>query len=159
MSAEKTDGGTVDLGALLGSLLGGGAGKGDAAKSDGGGISADAIGAVLNDPQMMAKLPEVMAMLKPMMSNMASISGGTAGAGVSEHGGAEASAAAVEAGTKPAQDGGGEARAVITSPSNRVHDRRLALLKALRPYMSPRRQEAIDYMLRMDRFGNMFRNQ
>jgi len=159
MSAEKTDGGTVDLGVLLGSLLGGGAGKGDAAKSDGGGISSDAIGAVLNDPQMMAKLPEVMAMLKPMMSDMASMSG-MAGAVGSEQGGAEGATAAVEAASvKPAQDGGVEAEAVIASPSKRVHDRRLALLKALRPYMSPRRQEAIDYILRMDRFGNMFRNQ
>lgn len=152
MSEEKTGGGTMDLGALLGGLLGGGAGKGDAAKSDaGGGLPTDAIGAVLSDPQMMAKLPEVMAMLKPMMSGM---SGGTA---ASSGGSQEAS---VEAGAKPAQDGGGgEAKAVIASPSKCVHDRRLALLKALRPYMCPRRQEAIDYILRMDRFGNMFRNQ
>lgn len=164
MSEEKTGGGTVDLGALLGGLLGGNAGKNDVGKDGGGksdaggGISADAIGAVLNDPQMMAKLPEVMAMLKPMMAGM---SGGTAVSGASSSGSKEASAeASVEASTKPVrEDGDGEAKAVVASPSKCAHDRRLALLKALRPYMCPRRQEAIDYILRMDRFGNMFRNQ
>ena len=123
----------ADLSGLLGSLLGGGE------NAAGDGVSADAmregIGAVLNDPQMMAKLPEMMEMLRPMLG------GGTNG------GGMRPSRADVQTEKpKPAGKGGG------------CHDRRVALLRALRPYWTGRRQEAIDYILRMDQMGKLFRS-
>lgn len=36
-------------------------------------------------------------------------------------------------------------------------DRRIALLSALKPYMSPRRCEAIDYLIRINRMGDILR--
>lgn len=36
-------------------------------------------------------------------------------------------------------------------------DRRIALLSALKPYMSPRRCEAIDYLIRINRMGDLIR--
>ena len=126
---------TFDLSGLLGSLLGSGGG------TEGNGISADAmregIGAVLNDPQMMAKLPDMMEMLRPMLG------GGTNGAGV-----------------LPRADAPTEKPLPAVPPSGKgrgCHDRRVALLRALRPYLNERRQEAIDYILRMDQMGKLFR--
>ena len=145
MAAQQTSdaadnaGGGADLSALLGGLLGGEKGAG--------GMSGDplaGIGAVLQDPQMMAKLPEVMAMLRPMMGQL------TGGASP-DH---AATAVDVPAVTKPAEEksvshhGGGSG----------CRERRIALLCALRPYLSPRRREAIDYILRMDKMGKLFRN-
>jgi hypothetical protein len=124
-----------DLGALLGSLLGGGNGAGEnGASSD---ALRDGIGAVLSDPQMMATLPGMMEMLRPLM-------GGGAGGDTTS-----------EKTEKTAQE------AVTLSVAGKgqggCHDRRVALLRALRPYMSDRRREAIDYILRMDQMGKMFR--
>lgn len=36
-------------------------------------------------------------------------------------------------------------------------DRRIALLLALRPYLSPRRREIIDYLIRMNKLGELFK--
>jgi hypothetical protein len=124
-----------DLGGLLGSLLGGGSGNGES------GATADAlrngIGTVLNDPQMMAKLPGMIEMLRPLM-------GGGAGGDVTP-----------EKAEKTAQTA--VAPSVGAKGQGACHDRRVALLRALRPYMSDRRKEAIDYILRMDQMGKMFR--
>ena len=82
---------------------------------------ANSISDVLSNPDLMAKLPEVMAVLRPMLS------------GGDSH---------------PAkQDGKGEAAG-----------RRLALLYALKPYLSPRRCEAIDYFARMSKMGDLMKN-
>ena len=37
-------------------------------------------------------------------------------------------------------------------------DRRIALLLALRPYLSPRRREIIDYLIKMNKLGELFKN-
>lgn len=124
----------LDLGGLLGGLLGGGAGE-NGASSD---ALREGIGAVLSDPQMMAKLPGMIEMLRPMMGS-----------------GAVPAAMTPEKAEKPAQ----EAVAVPAGAGGRgaCHDRRVSLLRALRPYLSERRQQAIDYILRMDQMGKMFR--
>ena len=127
-----------DLGGLLGSLLAGGR------EESGSGISTDAmrdgIGAVLSDPQMMAKLPGMIEMLRPLMG-----------------GGAGGDSTQSERVEKPAQE------AVAAVSAGKGHEgcrnRRVALLRALRPYMSDRRREAIDYILRMDQMGKLFRGE
>ena len=123
-----------DLSALLGSLLGNGG------SAEGGGASSNAmregIGAVLNDPQMMAKLPDMIEMLRPMMA------GRTDGERSSR-------ADAPQEKSVPAVASADKGRG--------CHDRRVALLRALRPYLNGRRQEAIDYILRMDQMGKLFR--
>ena len=118
-----------DLGALLGGLLGGG---GAEQSSD---ALRDGIGSVLSDPQMMAKLPAMIEMLRPMMGNKAETM-------------PEKAEKTVLAPSAPSAEG---------KAQGACHDRRVALLRALRPYLNARRQEAIDYILRMDQMGKLFR--
>lgn len=140
----------VDLGGLLGGLLAGSTASQNASQSipTAGGISqsalSDGIGAVLRDPQMMAKLPDMIAMLKPLMGNLSA---------------SDAAAVAEEKPREPEQVP--PSASLPASPSGKgkgCHERRIALLCALRPYLSPRRREAIDYILRMDKMGKLFRN-
>lgn len=84
--------------------------------------AAAGIGDVLANPELMAKLPEVIAVLRPMMSEGDSKS-------------------------QPKKDGQVDATS-----------RRMALLYALKPYLSPRRCEAIDYIARMSKMGDLMKN-
>lgn len=154
MAQERQTPAGLDLGTLLGGILAGGGGG----ASDGA-VSADAlsegIGKVLSDPQMMAKLPGMIEMLRPLMD--APSSGGASPG--------EIMAVAEPREREEEKEGDGRSEspsAVAASASHRggggAHDRRIALLCALRPYLSPRRQEAIDYILRMDKMGKLFRN-
>lgn len=80
------------------------------------------IGDVLANPDLMAKLPEVMAVLRPMLNN------------------------------QPEK---------ASPPKNSTSDaagRRIALLCALKPYLSHRRCEAIDYFTRMSKMGDLIKN-
>ena len=153
MAQEKQVSSGADLGSLLGGLLAGGGSTDSAMSSD---ALSEGIGKVLSDPQMMAKLPGMIEMLRPMMGNTVSgnDAGGAAAEAVKEHenggerkeeAGREESSPSLLA-SAPHHGGGG------------AHERRIALLCALRPYLNPRRQEAIDYILRMDRMGKLFRN-
>ena len=137
----------VDIGSLLGGLLSGG--RSDRGGSEAASPLSEGINAVLRDPDMMAKLPSVIEMLRPMM-------GESTGGGATEK-----SATAAEVGESGAAK---EAAQEIASPvfkaagkGRSCHERRVALLCALRPYLNPRRQEAIDYILRMDQMGKLFR--
>lgn len=80
------------------------------------------IGDVLSNPDLMAKLPEVMAVLRPMLSGD-------------------------EKKAPPKKDGKADAAS-----------HRMALLYALKPYLSPKRCEAIDYIARMSKMGDLMKN-
>ena len=149
----------LDIGALLGGILGSGGEKGvsdsggGAARSDVGAEQAialqEGIGKVLSDPQMMARLPEVIEMLRPMMGGLPAGGGdGEKGDADTGQSGSDAPGTAVPASVSHKDGRGGRG----------AHERRIALLCALRPYLSPRRQEAVDYILRMDKMGKLFRN-
>jgi hypothetical protein len=129
-----------DLGALLGGLLGGAGASG--------GLG-DGLNAVLRDPEAMAKLPAMIEMLRPMMSG-----GGGAPSEAGEGGESAPVSLSPRVDAPPRKEApppkAGEKR-------GGCHERRIALLCALRPYLNPRRQEAIDYILRMDRMGKLFR--
>ena len=88
---------------------------------------ADGISRVLNNPEMMAKLPDVMRMLAPMMQNSAPLQG-----------------AALPASTVPLQDGDGKDRRRCRND----------LLLALKPFLSPERCRAIDMLLGLSRLGD-----
>ena len=137
-SAADTGGGT-DLGALIGALLGGGGASG--------GIG-EGINAVLRDPETMAKLPAMIEMLRPMMG------GGSDAPPVAKAGGEAVPASLPQQADMPPPK---ESPPPHAGKGGGCHERRIALLCALRPYLSPRRQEAIDYILRMDRMGKLFR--
>ena len=76
---------------------------------------------ILSDPSIMAKLPEVISVLRPMLGNV------------------------------------GHEKEHTKSPPH-AGDRRMALLFALKPYLSPRRCEAIDYITRISRLGDVMKN-
>ena len=91
------------------------------------GTVADGISHVLSNPEMMAKLPDVMKMLAPMMQQVQSPGGES-----------------LPASAAPAHEGGG-------------YDRRGCrndLLLALKPFLSPERCRAIDMLLGLSRLGD-----
>ena len=77
------------------------------------------LSSVMENKELMSKLPDVMAAMGPLLSG-----GGKGGKG-----------------------GGGGKRSEC--------DKRIALLLALKPYMSPRRCEAIDYIIRLNKLGDV----
>ena len=82
--------------------------------------SAPSVGNALSNPELMEKLPDVMAMLRPMLS-----------------------AAPQKSASSP--------------PSSAAHHR-VALLCALKPYLSSERCEVIDYFTRMSKMGDLLKN-
>lgn len=96
---------------------------------------AEGIGTVLSDPELMAKLPQIMAMLRPMMAQ------GTA------------TAAQVPA----PHTGDGTVASSIAAPVAAQQDHRSALLLALKPFLSEDRQRAVDAMLRLSKLGDVLR--
>lgn len=99
---------------------------------------------LLTDSDFMAKLPGVLSMLS-------SGGGGSAGSGGKDGGkGGNNDGKSVQSSARGGPGGGhGGGRG--------GGDRCIALLSALKPYMSPRRCEAIDYLIRMNRMGDIIR--
>ena len=104
---------------------------------------------LLTDSDFMAKLPGVLSMLS-------SGGGGSAGSGGKDG----------SNGSSDGRDGGksGNDGKSVPVGARGGHgggrgggDRCIALLSALKPYMSPRRCEAIDYLIRMNRMGDIIR--
>ncbi len=86
----------------------------------------DGISRVLSNPEMMAKLPDVMKMIAPMMQQTQSASG-----------------TAVPASVSPSHGGGQDRRGC-----------RNDLLLALKPFLSAERCRAIDMLLGLSRLGD-----
>jgi len=76
------------------------------------------LGGLLSNPDVMAKLPQVMATIAPLLGG----------------------------------EGKGELK---THSSPRHEDKRTALLCALKPYLSPRRCQAIDYIIKLEKIGSL----
>lgn len=87
----------------------------------------DGISRVLSNPEMIAKLPEVMKMLAPMMQQTQS-----------------AQSASVPASNTPSHGGGQDRKGC-----------RNDLLIALKPFLSPERCRAIDMLLGLSRLGDV----
>lgn len=100
----------------------------------------DGLGAVLSNPELMAKLPQIMAMLRPMLEQQPAADSTT-----------EAPPAAAQ--TAPA----GPAVPAIATPQKKATDRRTALLVALKPFLSDDRKNAVDAMLRISALGDVLR--
>lgn len=97
----------------------------------------DGLGAVLSDPELLAKLPQVMAMLRPMMEQAAPPSAAPPSAAPPTDAPAAAALSPV-AGKQPT-------------------DNRTALLLALKPFLSEDRRNAVDAMLRISALGDVLR--
>ena len=99
---------------------------------------ADGLSGVLANTELMAKLPQIMAMLKPMLSGIPSAD--------STH--APAAPPTVQ-----------EAVPTSAPPSKRPPtDCRDELLLALKPFLSPGRCEAVDTIIRLSRLGSVLKH-
>ena len=99
------------------------------------------LASVLSNPGLLSKLPEVMATLAPILS------GNTEGIG-------ENNTERKNHNERAENNASSTPTASIkTDVPGRAH--RTALLCALKPYMSPRRREAIDYIIKIDRIGDL----
>jgi len=98
----------------------------------------DGLSKALADPALMAKLPQVMAMLQPMLASTP----------------AEP--------TKQADSSSSNDNAVPTIgspiPKHPVSDCRNDLLLALKPFLSPGRCEAVDTIIRLSRLGSVLKH-
>ena len=96
-------------------------------------ISLDGLGNALNDPALMARLPQMIELLRPMLS------GGSGEKAQQTEGAIPASASHT----------GGKRRG--------REDCRDELLLALKPFLSPERCEAVDAIIRIARLGNVLK--
>lgn len=96
---------------------------------------ADGLGAVLSNPELMAKLPQIMAMLRPMMEQ-------------------QTVAPPPQSGNEGAET---PATASPIAPLKKTTDNRSALLLALKPFLSEDRRNAVDAMLRLSTLGDVLR--
>ena len=96
---------------------------------------ADGLGAVLSNPELMAKLPQIMAMLRPMMEQ-------------------QTAAPPPQSGNEGAET---PASASPIAPKKKATDNRSALLLALKPFLSEDRRNAVDAMLRLSTLGDVLR--
>lgn len=96
---------------------------------------ADGLGAVLSNPELMAKLPQIMAMLRPMMEQ-------------------QTAAPPPQSGNEGAET---PATAPPIAPLKKATDNRSALLLALKPFLSEDRRNAVDAMLRLSTLGDVLR--
>ena len=105
--------------------------------------TADGLSSVLSNPALMAKLPEVMAMLKPMLSATDSVKTDNA----------EPNAAS------PSDSSAENASIAVSAPKKRPPtDCRDDLLLALKPFLSPGRCEAVDTIIRLSRLGTVLKH-
>ena len=93
----------------------------------------DGLSALLSNPDLLARLPAMISMLKPMLQGL------------------DAS---------PVKEGGGDsANAADTSTKGSSGDRhRNDLLLALKPFLSKERCEAVDMILRLSALGNVLKH-
>lgn len=96
---------------------------------------ADGLGAVLSNPELMAKLPQIMAILRPMMEQ-------------------QTAAPPPQSGNEGAET---PATASPIAPLKKTTDNRSALLLALKPFLSEDRRNAVDAMLRLSTLGDVLR--
>ena len=99
------------------------------AAGGGGATIPDGLSGILSDPAFLAKLPQMMSVLKPMLG-------------------------AVPANPSPAAVPTGAAGRGQSKP---LADCRDDLLLALKPFLSPERREAVDSILRISRLGPVLR--
>ncbi len=98
----------------------------------------DIISSLLSNPELIAKLPTVISSVKPILDML--------GMGT-------AAPTAVPVSAPSAQS----APAPPTVKQDKHSDSRTALLYAMKPYLSPERQNAIDYIVKLGRLGDILK--
>ncbi len=102
----------------------------------------DILSSLLANPEIISKLPQVLSMLKPLME------GGTT---------VTASASPPEP-SVISSPSGNATQAGLFRPHGKECDNRATLLYALKPYLKRERQEAIDYMVKLSKLGDILKS-
>lgn len=112
----------------------------------------DVLSSLLSNPELLSKLPAIISTVKPIMeilsSSLASSGATSASSSVPTFSPSPSASPPKNDGTVP----------TLASPSHhRGDDRRAALLCALKPYLSSDRRQAIDYIIKLDRLGDVLK--
>ena len=91
------------------------------------------LSSLLSNPEIMSKLPDIISMISPLMNSMSS--------------------------QVPTNAQSAQKTSLPISHSSQSHEaqNRSALLCALKPYLKKERQEAIDYMIKLSRLGDILK--
>ncbi len=145
-TAPSNTGGAVEVGASSGS-----GGNSGAANPLG-----DVFSSLLSNPELIAKLPVIISSVKPIIEMLGK--GFSSGASVGTA--TEASGGTVTASATPAPSAEATvgAAAIKDVPVHaRGSDSRTALLCAMKPYLSDDRRNAVDYIVKLSRLGEILK--
>ena len=148
-SNERKDSAQDEMLATILSRLGGGSQGGappttQGASSEptaGASGSADILSSLLSNPELIAKLPTIIASIKPIIEIL-----GKSGIGSNE---------AVSVASLPQKSEAVTVQAAKTDRGN--PDSRTALLCAMKPYLGEDRRQAIDYIVKLGRLGEILK--
>lgn len=95
----------------------------------------DILSSLLSNPELISKLPQILSLIKPVMEMLAS--GNT---------------------TTTTSDQQAVTAGAMSKSHQAPHDDRSALLCAMKPYLGRERREAIDYIIKLARLGDILKS-
>ncbi len=98
---------------------------------------ANILSSLLSNPELLSKLPELISIISPLMSSHSSQNNQAAPAGLFTQSSIP--------------------KATPAHPQSHEAQNRSALLCALKPYLKKERQDAIDYMIKLSRLGDILK--
>lgn len=104
--------------------------------------NSDLLTSLLSNPELLSKLPQLISVIGPLMSSLGN-SQTTSNVSSSRESDVK-SVAAISSSHAP-------------EPKRNDSDRRSALLCAMKPYLSPERQNAIDYIIKLGKLGDILK--
>ena len=109
----------------------------------------DILSSVLSHPEALSKLPSVIATVKPILEMLGK--GLSVGSSPTHSAPSDAASSAY----KPASATGAFSK--DTSATTKSSDSRTALLCAMKPYLSEERRNAVDYIVKLSRLGEILK--
>lgn len=104
----------------------------------------DVLSSLLSNPELLAKLPSLLSSMKPILDML----GGVGSSGTAQTSATASPPVGVQSEPASEQD----------KSSDKKSDSRTALLCAMKPYLSPDRQNAIDYIVKLGRLGDILKS-
>lgn len=148
-TAPSNTGGAVEVGASSG-----GGGNSGAANPLG-----DVFSSLLSNPELIAKLPVIISSVKPIIEMLGKgfSSGASVGTATEASGGTVTVSGASATPTASTDATVSAATLKDTSVHVRGSDSRTALLCAIKPYLSDDRRNAVDYIVKLSRLGEILK--
>lgn len=105
----------------------------------------DVFSSLLSNPELLSKLPTIISTVKPLLEGLGTQPSSTPAGS-----------------TQSSPHNSGQIPTSLSVPTSRERhntdaDARAALLCAMKPYLSPERQSAIDYILKLSRLGDILK--